>query len=238
MAVLNEVEETGRNYGWLSAQAGRRSYPHERIEPVQSAFECLDRLPVMSATILGLDLLLREPAIDLQGVSELILGDIGATIHILRTVSKEYDLAEVPSVRIGDCLASLDSRACFDLLSAHALPGDSGRSMTTAFWRHSRVVALYSKQIAASTIGMWPEEAYLVGLLHEVDALPAVLELVGRGPGVNAQEVRRALDGILPVAIATGIRRGNDVKTPSAWRTLLSAAHQLAGPWSGPSGQL
>ena len=62
----------------------------------------------MSATVLGLEILLHEPCIDLRMASELVLSDVGATIQILRLVGREYEFATEHPCRMGDCIASLD----------------------------------------------------------------------------------------------------------------------------------
>ena len=77
--------------------------------------------------------------------------------------------------RMGDCLASLDAGTWFDAISARTFACDSEHAATTSLWNHSRLVAQYAQLVAESLEGISPEEAYLVGLLHEIVAIPNVL---------------------------------------------------------------
>jgi hypothetical protein len=182
----------------------------------------------MLATVLGLNMLLQEPCIDLQKVSELVLNDIGATIQILRLVGREYDFAAEHPCRMGVCLASLDVNVWFGAVSARTFPCDLEHLKVSAFWEHSRLVAQYAQLVAESMGDISPEDAYLVGMLHEVRAIPAVLGWTGCESGAEVPDAMRAMEGTLPPFVLDAIRNMSDPCQLSSWNFILTAAHELA----------
>lgn len=183
----------------------------------------------MSATVLGLEILLHEPCIDLRMASELVLSDVGATIQVLRLVGREYELATEHPCRMGDCLASLDSSTWFEAVSARTFACDQEHAAITSLWNHSRLVAQYAQLVAESLDHMSPEAAYLVGLLHEIEAIPTVLGWTNRNLGVRNSGALLTMEGSLPVFVLTAIRSVNDTCSASVWKFILNAAHELAG---------
>jgi hypothetical protein len=104
--MLNHAVDTLANHSWVPSSAWRR------------ASDILEEVPVMAATVLGLEMLLNEPCIDLKLVSDVILSDVGATIHVLRLVGREYETAAEHPSRMADCLASLEAGAWFEAIAA------------------------------------------------------------------------------------------------------------------------
>ena len=189
----------------------------------------LDEVPVMSATVLGLDMLLQESCIDLRMASDLILSDVGATLQILRLIGKEYDVAAERPSRIVDCIASLDADVWFAAISAHTFAGDRKHSEATAVWKHCRRIAQYAQLVAESIEGISPEDAYLVGLLHGVGDIPAALGWPYGGRGAKDQGALLALEATLPLFVHAVLRGMNDSSSSSPWRFILTTAHELAG---------
>lgn len=201
--------------------------------PAQNKLACenadfLDDLPVMAATVLGLEMLLYEPCIDLRKASDLVLSDVGATIQTLRLVGKEFDFAGERPGRVGDCIASLDMGKWFNALSARTFACDGQHSAATAVWKHSRLIAQYAKLVAESLDLLFPEDAYLVGLLHEVAAIPAALGWPNGGSGTSDPGALLAIEGALPMFVLEAIRSVKDSSSPSTWRFILATAHELA----------
>jgi hypothetical protein len=182
----------------------------------------------MLSTVLGLNMLLQEPCIDLQRVSELILHDIGATFKMLRMVGQECDWAGDHPRRMGDCIANLEVHDWFSAISSRTFSRDLEHSAMSEFWEHSRLVAQYAQLVAESIDDISPEDAYLVGLLHGVRELPEVLHWEGLEHRVASSETLTAIDGTLPPFVLTGIDSGMDSTRPSSWSVILTAAHELA----------
>ncbi len=182
----------------------------------------------MSATVLGLEILLHEPCIDLRMASELVLSDVGATIQILRLIGREYEFATEHPYRMGDCLASLDAGTWFDAISARTFACDREHAATTALWNHCRLVAQYAQLVAESLDGISPEEAYLVGLLHEIGAIPKVLSWPNDGLDDSESASLLAMEGSLPLFVLSAIQSTNDSGSSSTWKIVLTSAHELA----------
>jgi len=214
---------------WIPSSAGRSLHLVDQNDVARQEDDSLDGVPVMLATVLGLDLLLGEPSIDLRMVSDLVLGDVGATIHILELVGREHDTAARHPTRMGDCIASLDVSEWFSAISNRTFACDREHSSTTMIWLHSRLVAQYAQLVAESLDGVSSEDAYLVGLLHETRAIATVL---GRPKGdISAIDPTAliAVEGVLPPFVLAAMRGINDSCPPSTWRFILEAAHELAG---------
>jgi hypothetical protein len=191
--------------------------------------DILDDVPAMSATVLGLEMLLYEPSIDLKMASDLILSDVGATIQILRLVDREYENSAERPNRMGDCLASLDVDTWFSIISAHTFVCDQKHAATTAVWDHCRLIAQYAQLVAESIDRISPEDAYLVGLLHEMDSISRVLGLPHYGQGFNGEGALLGSEGLLPHFVVSATRSVNGPGVSSIWKFILASAHELAG---------
>ncbi len=122
--MLNHAYEPVIDHSWIPSSAWRCLQFPERNQVAQKNADLLDEVPVMSATVLGLEMLLYEPCIDLRMASELILSDVGATIKILRLIGKEYEFAAERPSRMGDCLASLDVEVWFGAIASQTFVCD------------------------------------------------------------------------------------------------------------------
>src|SRR5271154_1948370 len=107
--MLNQSIDRETDHSRIPSSAWRRLGPPQQKKLARKKLDLLDDIPVMSATVLGLEMLLHEPCIDLRMASELVLSDVGATIQILRLVGTEYEFSTEHPCRMGDCLASLDA---------------------------------------------------------------------------------------------------------------------------------
>ena len=92
----------------------------------------------MPQTLLILDLLIQEPCVDLREVSRVVLGDLGATLQILRVAGREYGNAEGRPTRVEDCIADIGLEACLKAVSAQTVANDGRRTSVGEFWAHSR----------------------------------------------------------------------------------------------------
>jgi len=226
--VLNQAFDPAIEYGWLPSSTWKRHHFLEEKRFASRKADFLDDVPAMSTTVLGLEMLLHEPCIDLQMASELILSDVGATIQILGLVGREENFTSERPGRMGECIASLDINVWFGAISARTFPCDRQHSATTAVWKHSRLVAQYAQLVAESLDGISPEDAYLVGLLHEIGTIATVLGWPNGNPGTRDQATLLAMEGALPLFVLAAMRSVNDPCTSSAWKSILTAAHELA----------
>ena len=226
--MLNDVFDPAIDQNWPPPARRCLDFP-EQERFVQRRADFLDDVPVLSTTVLGLDILLQEPCIDLRVASELILSDVGATIQILRLIGSEYGFAAECPRRMEECIASLDSVAWFDAISARTIVCGREHSATTAVWKHCRLIAQYAQLVAESLEGVSPDDAYLVGLLHEIESLPTVLGWPNSGPSAAVSDMLLALESSLPLFVLAAVRSAKDSCPSSAWRSILVAAHELAG---------
>jgi hypothetical protein len=213
--------------GWIQSSTWRTLGFREQNAPAPQKTDLLDAVPVMSATVLGLDMLLQEPFVDLHKVSELILSDVGATILILRLIGKEYDNAAERPSRIGECIASLDVDAWFGAISARTFVDDWEHSATTAVWKHCRLIAQYAQLVAESIEDISPDDAYLVGLLHGVGTIPAALGWPLCGREGQDQGILLAMEESLPLFVRAALHGTCDSSALPVWRFILTSAHKL-----------
>jgi len=225
--VPNQATESVIERGWIQSSTWRNLDCRQHNGLTLQKTDLLDEVPVMSATVLGLDMLLQESVVDLRRVSELILSDIGATIQILRLIGKEYENAAERPSRMGECLASLDVDAWFGAISARTFVDDWEHSATTAVWKHSRLIAQYAQLVAESIEDISPDDAYLVGLLHGVGSIPAALGWPFCGRDSQGQDVLLAMEESLPLFALAALRGTADSSMSSAWRFILTSAHRL-----------
>jgi len=214
--MLNQ--EINANHSWIPIAKWHRQGLTLQKPSGRKSSNLLEQVPVMSATVLGLEILLNEPSIDLGMASDLVLSDVGATLRVLRLVGKEYECATEHLSSMADCLAGLDASTWFHEVSAHTFACDDDHTAVTSLYYHCRLVARYARLVAESLQGVSPDEAYLVGLLHEMETLPAAL-------GWPAQDLQ--LEGSLPPFVLSAIRSSNH-SSSSDWKFILKAAHELA----------
>jgi hypothetical protein len=216
------------DHSWIPSSAWRRlGFPEQK--KFHKNVDLLDDVPVMQTTVLGLEMLLHEPYIDLRMASELVLSDVGATIHVLRLVGREYESAGELPCGMGDCLASLDAGTWFQAISARTFACGQENSAATALWNHSRIVAPYAQLVAESLEGISPADAYLVGLLHEIESIPDVLGWPKSELGDTQSGALLAMEGLLPCFVLDAIRSVDEARPSSTWKFILREAHELAG---------
>jgi HDOD domain-containing protein len=227
--MLNQAIDRVTDHSWIPSSAWRRLGLPEQKKFARKKLDPLDEIPAMSATVLGLEILLHEPSIDLRMVSELVLSDVGATIQILRLIGREYEFTTEHPCRMGDCLASLDAGTWFDAISARTFVCDREHAAISSLWNHCRLVAQYAQLVAESLEDISPEEAYLVGLLHEIGSIPKVLNWPNDDLDDRESASLLAMEGSLPLFVLSAIQSMNDPRSSSTWKVILTSAHELAG---------
>jgi hypothetical protein len=228
--VLNHAFDSVTGYAGIpsSTLGSFESYGQSALLSQETDF--LDEVPVMLATVFGLDMLLQEPKIDLRMVSELVLSDVGATIQTLRMVRREYETATERPNRMCECIAGLDATLWFEALSSRVFVGDKEHSATTSVWKHCRSVAQCARFVAESMDDITPDDAYLVGLLHGIGAIPAALDW----PESRLGRAMSAMEETFPPFVLAAMRSVNDSSCSSVWRFVLTAAHKLADGQANP----
>ncbi|MGC9199479.1 MAG: HDOD domain-containing protein [Acidobacteriaceae bacterium] len=149
-----------------------------RISPPVASWKDGWHLPVMPMTLLLAELALQQNPVDLELLSQIILGDLGATLQVLRCVDSEYPDAEEGPFRMAECIVVLGLQACMDALREGRrlweFKEDRRRRMVE-LWNRSRTVAEQARSLADRGEQIDPEQAYLVGLCSEIGNLPEVL---------------------------------------------------------------
>src|SRR5665213_3052185 len=200
--------------------------------PPPSAFAFTDPLPnipVTGMTRLQLDLLLAGRSIDLTAVSEVVLADAGATLQMLRLIGEEYrDEADRPT-SIEGCIINLDANRLYDAVCAAGI--SQNNDAVLGEWQHVRRVARCAREIARGTYGFAPEQAYTVGLLHNLGSFP---KLLGWENGASSPKEQNALGVMLaeywklPGYLVNAIwEQQQTSESESPWASLLQHAFQM-----------
>jgi len=143
---------------------------------LSEAADELPDVPALPETLLTMEFQLHESSVDLRKFSDAVLGDLGATIQILRLAGREYEFAEDCPTRIEDCISDLGLTACFNAVSRGTLSRSSQQRANFEIWTHSREIAQHFRALAEEAPGaVSPDQAYVAGLLHAIGALPEVL---------------------------------------------------------------
>lgn len=189
----------------------------------------------MPETLLLLELVTQERSVDLAAMTQVVLNDVGATLQILKLAGLVYGGASDRPMRVEDCICTLGVEACLEAITSVDLSGDCYSTEMVGFWKHARDVAQRAGRIADALCDVNPDEAYLVGLLHSLGSLPAVLGWAWSHGGAGeraAAGLRLAERWGLPECVVELFREMNDADGP--WLDLVHAAHaQVAGAHDG-----
>lgn len=191
--------------------------------------------PTLLATRLQMELLLGERCVDLRAAAGILLNDLGATLAIFARAGEEIG-GPLPE-RLEDCLALLCTEVWMEAVCGDAVERIASTAPElnnlTAFWEHGRLLAYAAWTVAGTSDDVCPEQAYLVGLLHEAGRLPALLGWESGAPHAHRSPAaeRRRPDSVLeplpqswylpnflePVLASPA--------PPPHWRALLDSAH-------------
>lgn len=198
------------------------------------SYEMADELPDVPAlpeTLLTMEFQLQENSVDLANFSEAVLGDLGATVQILRLAGREYEFAEDCPTRIEDYISDLGLTACFNAVSKATLTRSSQQRANFEMWTHSREVARHFRALTEEVPGaVSPDQAYIAGLLHAIGALPEVLgwhwSETSSNHALSALKLaeRWRLPGYVKDFFCETVMPGYNTH----WSELLATAHHLA----------
>ena len=210
----------------------------ERHVPSGSQTAALDSLrglpdvPVLSETLLLMELKIREQAVDLREVSNLVLTDLGATVQVMRAAASEDYSADCRITRIEDCISGLGLQACLEAMARRPLKRSSRQTEVVEAWLHARNTAENSRFLALEEYpNIHPDEAYLVGLLHAIGTLPTVLGWsrtpdLPRDPMLAGLKMAEAWS--LPHCVEEYFSALRAPKGANRWTHIVGLAHQQA----------
>ena len=205
----------------------RRSPPAELL---QAGFaQDLPDIPVLPKTLLCLELMAQGACVDLREMTQLVLGDLGATLQILRLAGREYGDEEGRPVRMEDCIVDLGLEACLKAVSTQMATDDGPHHAIAKFWDHCREIAQQSRLLAEEMPEVNPGEAYLVGLLHAIGLLPKLLGWREPGGADGALAgLRLATRWSLPPCATEFFGEMHRNGYAACWSWVVRKAHQRA----------
>ena len=137
----------------------------------------LPDVPVLSGTLLSMELIICQRSVDLAQVSQVVLSDLGATLQILRRQSTRTQWAAVALERVEDCISGLGLDRCFEAMAKCLITRSTHSASIYSAWDRAREIAVTSRFVAEKLdLNVAPEDAYLVGLAHGIGNLPEILE--------------------------------------------------------------
>jgi hypothetical protein len=196
-----------------------------QMEPVLD----LPAAPVLTETLLYMDLMVHKSCVDLRDLSQVVLADMGATLQILRAAGREHGVSEGRPWRMEDCISNLGLDACREAISTQTVPRDHRQNPIAEFWAHAREVAHYSKALAEEISDVNPDEAYLAGLLHGIGFLPELLGWKESGVADGALAgLRLAKRWSLPPCVIEFFSEVQLTGYSTRWPGIVRKAHQNA----------
>lgn len=154
----------------IDIETGRSLYQRAQV----NNFGGLPAVPVMPETLLLMELCAHGRSVNLSAMAQVVLGDPGATIQIMREVGQECSFGEEHPSRIEDYISALGATGCIEAASRKTVSRAMNKPAIAKFWAHSIEIANRCRQLADESVS--PDEAYLTGLLHEIGSLPTLLK--------------------------------------------------------------
>lgn len=141
-----------------------------------------DEIPALAGTLVQLELLLKPQIVNLEAITRLIRDDLGLAIQVLRHSQAEALISDAPW-RISDCVIHLGPKllGIARPLCSWAESREHSYAEAEAFWTHAKLVATIAERTATyfDELNVNPEQAYISGLMHNLERLPRILDLVG-----------------------------------------------------------
>ena len=188
----------------------------------------LPALPILPETLLCMELSLCERVLSLSELAEVVLRDPGATIQIMRQAGHEGEALTGSFERIEDCISALGVEVCFDAIAHDAAIQAGQRLEIRHAWGHAREVARNCEQLAQESRGaINPSDAYLVGLLHELDGMPALCGWTAQLEQVEFSPSALARAWSLPRSVQEYWLEQRDPAARTHWSELVRGAHKM-----------
>jgi len=154
-------------------------------------------LPQLPSTSIGALDLCSRPQVEIQDIVALIERDPVLSSELLRTANSVLYAGAEPAQTLYDAVLRIGLRTLRSMLYAVSVRGAilGERSLSTyaeEVWRQSSSCAAIARELA-KPLGLGAEQAYLIGLLHDVGKLPLLAML--RKAVLKESEVTPALVG-------------------------------------------
>jgi HD-like signal output (HDOD) protein len=189
-------------------------------------------VPVLSETLLLTELKIRDRAVDLREISQLVLSDIGAVLQIMRLAGREDISAENRPTRIEDCISGLGLQACLEAMSRQPVKRRNRLPAIVETWSHARAIAENCRFLAEEDmLPAHPDEAYLVGLFHAIGTLPEILDwdwTPSAFSDLDLAGLRMAEAWSLPDCVVEYFCELRSNSKAHKWTEIVERAHQLA----------
>lgn len=190
----------------------------------------LPDVPVLAATLVSMELTIRQRPVDLAQVSQLVLFDLGATLQILRRAGREKTV-DGRLERIEDCIVEIGMGACLEALAQCPIAKGPRFASVHSAWQRARETAFIARFVAEKlALDVAQEDAYLVGLAHGIGDLPKFLEWdCGRQIGSDSDltGLRIAEAWRLPHCIAEYFLDRMAGKSQTQWTKIVDCALEL-----------
>ena len=197
--------------------------------------ELLD-VPVLSGTLLSMELIICGSSVDLAQVSQLVLSDLGATLQILREAEHENATGGGRLGRVEDCISGLGLDRCLETMARCLITRSTHSASVHSAWDRAREVAVTSRFVAEKLdLNVAPDDAYLVGLAHGIGNLPEILEwnwMTQFGGDTDLAGLRIAEAWHLPQCIVEYFLGRMAGETQNQWTTIVDHALELSEGWS------
>jgi HD-like signal output (HDOD) protein len=191
----------------------------------------------MPDSVLLLQVLLSGTAVNLRSVAEVIRGDVGLTIQLLRLAASEQANEQATPATIDASISGnvvhIGVHKLLSLVTEMELlsPDSRGRSALRdceLFWSQAKLTALMAEELAYKSMYPDAEEAYVAGLLFHIGELPKLLGWEGQFANAAPREIAALLaqEWQLP-PVLQGIFH-NDQPAPNSLLDLVRTADDQA----------
>lgn len=188
-------------------------------------------VPVLSGTLLSMELVIGQRAVDLAQVSQLVLSDLGATLQILREAGSEAAMSGGSLKRVEDCISWLGLEGCLEVMAESPISRSAHFAPVFSAWDRAREIAVISRFVAENlALDVAPEDAYLVGLLHDIGNLPQLLKWDSKrqfGGNSDLAGLRIAEAWRLPHCIVDYFQDRVTGKLQAQWTSIVDRALEL-----------
>ncbi|OWY70108.1 hypothetical protein B7486_17555 [cyanobacterium TDX16] len=190
-------------------------------EHVELLLSRLDELPPLAPVATHILALTQDDKGSIRRLTELVSSDPSLAARVLSACSKAAVAARPESMTIDKAVAMLGFETIRHLTLAQKIlevfslpqdPAEVGGLDRAEFWRHCLAVACASRRIAqALAPGVNPEEAFVLGLLHDLGKI--------------------ALDCALPKSFARVLKRSEETRAEftDVERAVLGVDHTVVG---------
>ena len=172
----------GKNQFYLALNAGQQStelldsIPALEMASVRGT--SIPDLPILPTTLIHLKSLLSSDVVDLAALTNVVRGDLGLTISLLR-IARNAGWTSKAIPRLSEIIVGLGIKPLKAIVAGIPVLSQTssgpGIRACSRFWMHAQLTGLVSEELASSSPDLNPEDAYLAGLVSQVGKLPVLL---------------------------------------------------------------